>query len=170
MAKEQNQTRRIMAAVLRYKRNKRLPNILAPGSAPAAEGVAGTAGTVVGPIAAGAAPAVEAPVGKLDKDAIKDLLGSKRFKRGAGGFVGYMVLQGLLRTILQGAQQLQETGLAGGQMEAQMEAASPEAARQMALQPITRAQRDHALMMLMQQMGGSGNGRAPMLARGEVLT
>jgi hypothetical protein len=47
--------------------------------------------------------------------------------------------------------------------------ASPENAVNQAMMPITQAQKQAALYMLLQKMGGRG-GRAPMLADGEVLT
>src|SRR4030042_411117 len=59
-----------------------------------------------------------------------------------------------------------QAGQEGRALEAQGNLAGP-LGREQALLPITQAQRQAALYMLMQQLGGQG---APMLAEGETLT
>lgn len=139
----------------------------------AARLTAGSAGAAAETGAEAAAGAAEAGGGKLGMDALKKVLGGKggkgALKAGAGGVVGYLLLEGLMRTLLQGGQQLSQANLAGSEMEAQAESLTPEAVQESALQPVTRAQRDYALQMLMQQLSG-GRGMKTRLARGEVLT
>ena len=146
--------------------HKNLEAVLEKLSGGAGASAAGSAGMEA---ASGAGAGLGAMSGKLNVAGLKKLLGGKGVKAGASGVIGYMLLEGLLRTLLQGGQQLSQTNLAGREMEAQGESLSPEAVGEQALQPVTRSQRDFALSMLMQQLGGGRGGRA-QLARGEVLS
>ena len=79
------------------------------------------------------------------------------------GALGFMLLDMLMNS----AQSLSQASLQKQSVNSQMASLSPEAAAEQALQPITKAQREHALMMLLRQMGAD---TGPMLAEGEVYT
>ncbi|MFH0981801.1 MAG: hypothetical protein V2A79_09710 [Planctomycetota bacterium] len=162
--RQQNET---MRKALEKLRRKLSPAQTAGTGAAAAEAAGGAVGQEAAAAAGGAAGA---PAGM---DMLKKILGGKgggsALKAGATGVIGYMLIEGLLRTLLQGGQQLSQTALAGSELEAQGEALTPEAVREQALQPVTRSQRDFALQLLMQQLSG-GRGMPTKLARGEVLT
>jgi hypothetical protein len=97
---------------------------------------------------------------------IKELLGKKGVKGGIATAGGFLVLQALMQRLLSSQQEGQQYDLANQQMDSQAESMSPEAMKEEALQPITRAQRDYAMQMLMQQLGGRPTNRA----RGEAWT
>lgn len=107
--------------------------------------------------------------GTVDK--LLKKLGTTRKEAGRLGkeAVGFALLQGIMSTALQGGQMVAQSSLENADIDAQMAGLSPEAVKESALQPVTRAQRDFALQMLMQQLNG-GRGTRTQLARGEVLT
>src|SRR3990167_3510080 len=88
-------------------------------------------------------------------------------KVGIAGVVGTLLLKAVMGKLLAGQQREEEFDLANRQMDVQAESMPPEAMTQEALQPITRAQLDFAMQMLMQQLGQ----RPPRnRARGEAWT
>jgi hypothetical protein len=83
--------------------------------------------------------------------------------------VGAIALKYLLDTVTGVSQELLNAKMQQGQLDLANMQANPENAVNQAMMPITQAQKQAALYMLLQKMGGRG-GRAPMLADGEVLT
>lgn len=104
---------------------------------------------------------------------LKDLLGKGKgaakspVGAAAKGILGYLLIDALFKSGMGIAGQVQQGGLQEQALDAQMGATTPEAAAERQMQPITKAQRDYAMMMLMRQLGMQGS---PMLADGEVLT
>lgn len=86
----------------------------------------------------------------------------------AKGAVGVALISYLLQSGQEMAQELIRSKAEAGQMDLAQMAYSPENAQQQAMLPINRSQKQAALYMLLQKMGGGG-GR-PMLADGESLT
>jgi hypothetical protein len=89
--------------------------------------------------------------------------------KGARYTAAYFALQSLIGDARNVADELLRSKAEQGQIDLANMQASPENAVNQAMMPITQAQKQAALYMLLQKMGGRG-GRAPMLADGEVLT
>jgi hypothetical protein len=112
-------------------------------------------------------------VGKtINEDWLSRLVGKGHKTLGKGaigleGMLGYLVLNMLFQGGMDIARQSQEGRLQERALEAQEGALTPEAMTERALQPITKAQRNAALAMLLKQMGAN---TGPLLAEGEVLT
>jgi hypothetical protein len=141
---------------------EKLRRRMAEGAAPAAEAAAAT------PAAAAAAPAPEQ--GGWLKGLLGKGKGAAKSPAGAAvsGILGYLLIDALFKQGMGIAGQVQQGGLQNQALDTQMAAATPEAAAERQMQPITKAQRDYAMMMLMRQLGMQGG--PPMLADGEVLT
>ena len=86
----------------------------------------------------------------------------------AKGAVGVALISYLLQSGQELVQELIRSKAEAGQMDLAQMAYSPENVQQQAMLPINRSQKQAALYMLLQKMGGGG-GR-PMLADGESLT
>jgi hypothetical protein len=122
------------------------PKLLTSGAAtPAAEAAAATGESWFAKMMAKAGKVLKSPAGKAAGAAI----------------LAQMVIdqgKGLVGQIQEGRAQMQS-------LDTQSQYA-PQIAKEQAIQPITKAQRDHAMMMLMRQMGAKNT----QLAEGEVLT
>jgi len=109
-----------------------------------------------GAIAETAAGAAEQTPGKLSLATIFGK-GKAAMKTSLGKGVGMVGVALLLDSLLKGgldiAGQIGQANLQGEAMDAQIAANSGPAATEQALQPITKAQRDQALMLLMRQLG-----------------
>ncbi|MCP4996500.1 MAG: hypothetical protein GY934_22395 [Gammaproteobacteria bacterium] len=134
---------------------------------PKAAGAAGPAGTTFNPFAGGRAKS--AAKGGFDIAALfKDPVGSiKKFSKTseAKWLGGGLILDMIIKNALGIGQQAQEGRQQGAAMDLQTEFA-PQIAQEQAQQPITQAQKEQAMMMLMRQMGMQQSN----LAEGEVFT
>ena len=103
---------------------------------------------------------LEAIFGK-GKSALKTPLGK------TAGVVGVaMLIDALVKGGLGLAGQIDQTLLQGQALDAQAAAMNPEATTERMMQPITKAQRDQAMMLLMRQLGVKGSS----VADGEAWT
>jgi hypothetical protein len=133
-----------------------VPAAASPAASAGAEATAGAVG------AAGKKPglSLEAIFGK-GKSALKTPLGK------TAGVVGVaMLIDALVKGGLGLAGQIDQTLLQGQALDAQAAAMNPEATTERMMQPITKAQRDQAMMLLMRQLGVKGSS----VADGEAWT